>query len=613
MKKTSAPAKTKTVSSTPSYTLGVEGGGTRTTWVLIDAAGKELRQGETGPGNVLLLTDAALEKLLGGIRAQAGAAIEAIGATFAGCQRPQEKARVQRVLAKLWPKARVVVAEDTRSALVAAHGPADGISVIAGTGSNIVAQKNGVMLKAGGWGHLFSDHGGAYDIVRRGLEAVYAHYDEKQIVVPLGQAFLRVAAQNSLEDFVGWVMQRASKSEVAALAPVVFDCAKAGDRLAKNVLQGGADELAQRVIFLAKRLKWRKPRVGLVGGLFVKSPQYAALVSLAVRYELPESSVFVVQASGASAAAALAGLPAQGGVETERFTAEPKKTEATTTPTAASIAQSLTEQRNPRSRGLQKRSVQNLVDLFIAEENYVQRALKQQRKEIAAACGLVSKSLKKGGRLFYVGAGTSGRLGVVDASEMPPTFNAPPEQIQAIMAGGAAAVFKSQEGAEDDAEAGARAIGQRGARKGDVICGIAASGQTPFVHGALREAKKQGISTVLISCNPNRPPRGYIDIAIDLPTGPELVTGSTRLKSGTVTKLVLNMLSTIAMIQLGRVYDNLMIDVQASNAKLKLRARRLVTTICGVTDEEAEHLLKAYNWSVREVVRRLGQRDAGRK
>lgn len=592
--------------------LGIEGGGTRTTWVLLNGQGRVLRRGEAGPGNVLLLTDKALDQLTQAIRGAAGSkagGVVAIGATFAGCHQPREQERVRRALAVHWPKAKIVVGGDVNSALVSAHGAEDGICVIAGTGSNVVAQIKGHVEKAGGWGHVFSDHGSAYDLVRHGLESVYTLYDEKQVVGPMGQIFLRVTAQNSLEDLVRWVIGRAGKTDVAALAPCVFEAARAGDKAAKKILHGGAEELARRVLFLARRLKWKQPRVGLCGGLFQKSPAYVALVRRAISRKLPGSTIFVVEASGAVAAAALTGFVGKKGAA---FGSGKKgQGVASTAPTPESIARSSTEQRNPRSHRLEKRSVPNLVDLFITEEAYVQRALKAQRKEIAKAATLISKSLKKGGCLFYIGAGTSGRLGVVDASEMPPTFNAPPEQVQAIMAGGYAAVFKSQEGAEDDAAAGALAIIQRGVRRGDVVCGIAASGQTQFVHGALREARRKRIATVLLTCNPNRPHYDYIDVIIDLPTGPEIVTGSTRLKAGTATKVALNMLSTISMIQLGRVHDNLMIDVQATNAKLRLRAKRLVMTLLKCDEEQAEQLLKANKWSVRDVVNKKTKVEKG--
>ncbi len=232
----------------------------------------------------------------------------------------------------------------------------------------------------------------------------------------------------------------------------------------------------------------------------------------------------------------------------------------------------------------------------------MEKALHAERAAIAKAAALVAKQLAAGGRLFYVGAGTSGRLGVVDASEMPPTYNAQPEQVQAIIAGGPAAVFRSQEGAEDSRETGVAELRARGLNKRDVVCGIAASGQTPFVLGALEFARKIGASTILLTCNPRRSIREPVGIAIDLPTGPEIVTGSTRMKAGTATKLVLNILSTIAMVRLGRVRDNLMINVQATNDKLRARAVRLVESLAECDAERAQTALENVAWNVRNAV-----------
>jgi N-acetylmuramic acid 6-phosphate etherase len=251
---------------------------------------------------------------------------------------------------------------------------------------------------------------------------------------------------------------------------------------------------------------------------------------------------------------------------------------------------------------LDKRSIADLVDLFIKEERYVEKALWAQREQIAQAATLVAKKLSAGGRLFYVGAGTSGRLGVVDASEMPPTFNASPEEVQAIIAGGAAAVFRSQEGAEDARDTGVTELKARVLTKRDVVCGIAASGQTPFVLGALDYARDLGAGTILLTCNPKRSIRVPVGVEIDLPTGPEIVTGSTRLKAGTATKLVLNMLSTIAMVRLGRVRDNLMINVQATNDKLRARAVRLVQALAESSGAEAQAALEKKSWRVFEAV-----------
>jgi N-acetylmuramic acid 6-phosphate etherase len=264
-----------------------------------------------------------------------------------------------------------------------------------------------------------------------------------------------------------------------------------------------------------------------------------------------------------------------------------------------------TEQSNARSRGLHKKSVDQLVRLFVEEEAFTVRALAAARKEIQQAAGMVSRSLQKGGRLFYVGAGTSGRLGVLDASEMPPTFHAPPEQVQAILAGGPEAIFRAQEGAEDDAGAGARSVFERRIGRKDVLVGLTASGRTPFVHGALREGAKAGASTILVTAHPRwKPEPGGIrpGVVVRLNVGPELIAGSTRLKAGTVTKMVCNILSSVAMIRLGRVYDNLMVHVVPSNEKLKARAIRLIRMLTKAGAEESDRALRDAGGRVTQAV-----------
>jgi N-acetylmuramic acid 6-phosphate etherase len=212
--------------------------------------------------------------------------------------------------------------------------------------------------------------------------------------------------------------------------------------------------------------------------------------------------------------------------------------------------------------------------------------------------------MQAGGRLFYVGAGTSGRLGVLDASEIPPTFGAPSELVQGIIAGGAPALHRAVEGAEDQPEAGALAVLERGVRTGDVVCGLTASGRTPFALGALARARVLGAHTLLITCNPQRArAEKPWDVEIDLPTGPEIITGSTRLKAGTATKATLNLLSTCAMIRLGRVRGNAMVDLRISNAKLRDRGVRLVSEALGIGYEEARVRLERAGWKVRAVLR----------
>jgi N-acetylmuramic acid 6-phosphate etherase len=270
------------------------------------------------------------------------------------------------------------------------------------------------------------------------------------------------------------------------------------------------------------------------------------------------------------------------------------------------LAASLTEQRNPRSQDLEKLPVPELVKLFVEEESSVQKALSQAAPELARAIELVTASLRKGGRLFYVGAGTSGRLGVLDASEIPPTFGASPELVQGIMAGGATALARSVEGAEDEPGAGALAVAERGLKERDTIIGISASGRTPFVLGALARAKELGAKTILLHCNPEGPAKIPWALSIVLAVGPEILTGSTRLKAGTATKIALNIVSTGAMVALGKVRGNLMIDLHASNSKLRDRAARMVAALTGSDYAAARQQLEANDWNLRAVIDQTG-------
>jgi N-acetylmuramic acid 6-phosphate etherase len=581
--------------------LGIEGGGTKTTWALLAPEGQVLRQGSVGPGNTLLLGDAALEKLLREIRRDAGADVAAIGGAFAGCKLADEKARVEKILRRVWPKAHPVCAmEDTRSVLAAAFGDGPGIVVIAGTGSNVAGQASAStpIEAAGGWGHLFGDRGSAYDLARRGLETAYLTYDKERKTSALAREFLAASGKATLDELVPHLLQDTGKTAVAQWAKCVFSAAEKGDREARALLDGATAALAEKVGFIAKRLKLARPRVALAGGLFENQPRYIASFQRALKSVVPRAESFLLTVPGVFGAARLAGLERVPVNEAAHRNGKPMAESAR----LAAFAQASTEQRNPRSRGLDQRSIPELVDLFIREERFVEKALAAERAAIARAAALVAKKLAAGGRLFYIGAGTSGRLGVVDASEMPPTYNAPPEQVQAIIAGGPAAVFKSQEGAEDSRDAGAAELRARGLTRRDVVCGIAASGQTPFVLGALEAARKTGAGTILLTCNPRRTIRVPVDVEIDLPTGPEIVTGSTRMKAGTATKLVLNILSTIAMVRLGRVRDNLMINVQASNDKLRARAVRLVESLAACPPDHAQSALDKVSWCVRDAV-----------
>jgi N-acetylmuramic acid 6-phosphate etherase len=262
----------------------------------------------------------------------------------------------------------------------------------------------------------------------------------------------------------------------------------------------------------------------------------------------------------------------------------------------------LTEQRLPESMRLDAMSIDDAIDLMNREDQKAVQAVALIRSEITRATEIVVAALRQGGRLIYFGAGTSGRLGVLDASECPPTFRVDPNLVQGVIAGGPDAMFRAKEGAEDSPEGGAQAVDEKQVGPNDVVMGIAAGGTTPFVHGALRRAKELGAKTLFLSCVQAVPSEPPVDVVLRPLVGPEVLTGSTRLKAGTATKLVLNTITTIAMVQMGKVYENLMVDLRASNIKLWDRGARIVSTLTGLDRDHAMELLRAADGHVKLAV-----------
>ncbi|MEZ5285459.1 MAG: N-acetylmuramic acid 6-phosphate etherase [Vicinamibacterales bacterium] len=273
-----------------------------------------------------------------------------------------------------------------------------------------------------------------------------------------------------------------------------------------------------------------------------------------------------------------------------------------TTPIRSKWQSLPTEAINPASLNIDKLPATGIVDLMLAEDRKALAAVQRERDRIAVGADLIAKALRKGGRVVFVGAGTSGRLGVLESAEMPPTFGTDPLLVQAIMAGGKAAIFRAKEGAEDNYEEGARSVNRLSPTKRDVVVGVSASGMTPFVRGALTRGRQAGSRVVFVTCDPGTELQTFVDLTIAPAVGPEVIAGSTRLKAGTATKLVLNMLTTGAMILVGKTYGNLMVDVQIGSEKLRDRARRILSVVAGMDAEVAEKLLKRAHWNVKAAI-----------
>jgi len=261
-----------------------------------------------------------------------------------------------------------------------------------------------------------------------------------------------------------------------------------------------------------------------------------------------------------------------------------------------------TEAINPVSLGIDKLAADDIVDLMINEDRKVLDAVRRERERIAVGVEMIATALRKAGRIIFVGAGTSGRLGILESAEMPPTFSTDPSHVLAVMAGGRDAIFAAKEGVEDNYEEGSRSINRLRPTKKDVVIGVSASGMTQFVRGALTRARKSGARIIFVTCDPGTELQTFVDLTIAPGVGAEVIAGSTRLKAGTATKLVLNMLTTASMIRIGKTYGNLMVDLHTSSEKARDRARRILSWVTGLDNDQAGILLQKARWNVKAAI-----------
>jgi N-acetylmuramic acid 6-phosphate etherase len=588
--------------------LGVEGGGTKTAWVLVetvaDTPGSEfriLKQGKLQASNFRLTAPERLRAILAELPRQ----IDYAGVFLAGCGTEEDRRSLALICRDIWPKAKIVTGSDRDSGVAAALEHGDGIVVNAGSGSSVTGRRGDRIERAGGWGHILGDTGGGYFLSIEALRLILREYDLHRGEMQFTAKILHALSLNNLDELVRWA-QTADKNEIAMLAPVVFEAAAGGDAYVNEIVEEGARVLCEYTEAVAARLHLLAPKIALMGGLFYRDSIYTHAFRRRLKKNLPDARVTISERPPELGAAWLA-------AETRAPLAfQPKLSEKE----IEDLAAALTEQRNPRSENLEKMSVRQLAELFVEEEKFVEDALRRATADLAKAIETVTESLRNGGRLFYVGAGSSGRIGVLDASEIPPTFGAPTHLVQGVIAGGVTALHRSVEGAEDEASAGAFALDERGVKPADVVIGITASGQTPFVLGALAHGKSLGAKTILLTCNPavagigdagqpGSPPPATDDLLITLPVGPEILAGSTRLKAGTATKVALNIISTGAMIGLGKVRGNLMIDLHTTSTKLRDRAVRIVAEVTQRDYESARGLLEANDWNLRAALEKL--------
>ncbi len=613
----------------PRAWLGVDGGGTRS--VAVYECGSIRRRVEAGPGNLRLLSDAQLLSLFQSIRAihEGLPSPEMVTIGMASARIEMDRQRIRRFAGKVWPGSPCIATDDLEPALAAAereHGRAAAgkhsalVVALAGTGSCFFGRNDsGKRARIGGWGHILGDKGSAYEIGLRALKTTLYYYDRDGALPSLGRRIMRRLLFNGLDEISAWVFT-APKSEVADLSREVFAAASRGDKVARDILEGAAQSIAEDAATCAGHLTKKAARVKFVfsGSVLLKQRTFAKRVATLLRERWPNSEVVPLTFEAALGAVEIAKNALNSVPEVI-----PKATASSLSPVRPRgrpgdsisgdwfedprLANSPTEERHPRSMHLDTFSVRKAISLILEEDREIPAAILAERPRLERAIQRIVRSFKIGGRLFYAGAGTSGRLGVLDASECPPTFRTDPEMVQGIIAGGQTALWLAVEGAEDDSEAGLEAMRARGVDRKDVVVGIAASGRTPFVWGALREAKRRGAVTILLCFNPElRIPReDRPEIVIAPRIGPEILTGSTRLKAGTATKLILNVFTTVSMVRLGKVVGNLMVDLKPTNRKLRQRAIRIVMTLTDSAEERARAALERSGWNVKKALARL--------
>lgn len=612
-----------------SFVLGVDGGATKTVAAIVDQDGSVLAVGTAGGANPLTWGEAGFEN----VKAACDAALtiaqadwEEVALVFVGMAGADEPQSPSHTFAQTQLRQRLPVPFLLDNDGVIAHAGAlagqDGVVVVAGTGVLAIGIVNGHRVRVDGMGHWFGDEGSATWISLQALRAAARAQDGRDEPTRLTETLIKALMLNSLRD-VAILLANGdlAKYELAWLATVVAKTAEMGDRAAQRILHQATEHLAESAAAVYRKLatvckEATNFPTSFTGGVFRLTEAMPLWFCQALSERLP-SVVIHEPLLPPHLGAALLAARHLGWRITDRWLQRLMETGRQWgyfdlgAGLVEVLPKLLSEQRNPASLFLDQLDVEAILTLINDEDHKVAPAVRQEIPAIAQAVRWAVRGLSRGGRLIYVGAGTSGRLGIMDAAECPPTFGTPPDWVIGIIAGGPQAVFRAVEGAEDDMEAGREAMRQLNVGENDVVVGLSVSGRTPFVIAAMEEAQKRGAKTVAITVNRDAPIAAVADVVIAPVVGPEIVAGSTRMKAGTAQKLILNMLSTATMVKLGRVRSNLMIDLRTWSVKLRERAKRIVAQLTGVSLQEAEEALRANNWEVRKAVASLQTAKGG--
>ncbi|MEM7385575.1 MAG: N-acetylmuramic acid 6-phosphate etherase, partial [Verrucomicrobiota bacterium] len=492
----------------PSNVLGIEGGATRTTVLFAGPDDEVIEQFTAGPANLRLMEGDALEHHLRAIRDRLPYLPEAIGIGLAGARLEADRERLRTTVDRVWPGIPCLPSDDLITALEAAEWDPDceaQVLVLSGTGScSLGRNRKGQEVKLGGRGHILGDRASACHIAQQALRALIAASDSMNAWPELGSDILAHLQLNEPEALIDWSLV-ASKTELASVAIPVFRAALRKEPIALSVLDRSSDMLAKDAVSTAQRLEVGDDQpVQFVfnGAVLLKNPEFARLVIEKLVAYFPGAVVTPLDRPSAWGSVELARRLLQSGDGAAAAAPGPESDPETLPPLWRPAERSPTEARHPASMNFSDLGISEGIRLMLSEDETLPAAILAEIESIEWTIERVIGAFGQGGRLFYIGAGTSGRLGVLDASECPPTFRAPADQVQGIIAGGRTALWSAVEGAEDDAAAGRQAVIHRGLNCKDVIIGISASGHAPFIWGGLEEAKNQGATVVLLTCHP---------------------------------------------------------------------------------------------------------------
>lgn len=506
--------------------LIVQGGATKTVGALSNSEGQVLSKYTVGPTNLHVVGVGGVYKNIKKLLGFFKKNPAEYHFYLSGLKSKKDKTKMKYICKKLGLKGRIILGHDLLGDLLRESNNGTGIIVVSGTGSAVYGRnKEDKEAQVGGMGEKLGDEGSAYNIAIEGMRAAIRSYDGRGPKTTLEKNFGRV------DELIDWIEGK-PKTQIAELAPIVFKAAEKGDGVAEDIIDNAVNSLIEAVTVVRKKIGDLK--IYLSGGNFEHQPMFKQKF-------VQKLDMFKVA------------------------------------PCTLMMSEVQPHSLQPHS----------LVMRMNEGDRDVVSAVARERDNIVKAIEKVVNAFRNGGRLFYVGAGTSGRIAMMDAVECPSTFCVPKNMVQAIVAGGKRALIRSVEGAEDDYNGGRQAIRDKEVNRKDVVIGVSASGKTPFVIGALREAKRRGAYTTIVSPD----------------TGPEIIEGSTRLKAGTAEKMILNMISTISMIKLGKTFGNLMINVRPKSEKLVKRAVGIISSICDMPEKKSLQLLKNSNYNTRKAVR----------